>query len=218
MLIIWCLLGRCTNTSGYLANAEIREIITLGQSAVDPDEYGISLSQSFYDKTTDSDIVVYDNDQWVSWMSESTKQGRVKWIKDLQLGGVSDWSLDLQRDYWGDTWMLDGNYTNHNDPEDTQLCSLDPEYSTLDDLSKNSENMSSRCKAIHVVQVLGKLLDAAMANFTDVNNGYDGKFKAYVRSVKEMAPKQLNEFMDTKGPANNFMTCDLSGYDQYHGK
>lgn len=76
--------GRCTATSGYLANAEINEIIEKDSSAT-----------VWYDEDSDSDYMVYDGTQWVAYMTDDTKDKRKNAYKGLNMGGTTDWSIDL---------------------------------------------------------------------------------------------------------------------------
>ena len=57
--------GRCTGTGGYLADAEIKEII----------ENGANIN-TWVDEDSDSNILVYDDVEWVAWMDEATKKRR----------------------------------------------------------------------------------------------------------------------------------------------
>lgn len=57
--------GRCTITSGYLADAEIKEIIKNGDNV-----------KTWFDKDSDSNMMVYDELEWVSWMDKDTKRDR----------------------------------------------------------------------------------------------------------------------------------------------
>jgi chitinase len=75
--------GRCTGTSGYLADAEIQEIIATKDG------------KASYDKDSASNIMTY-GDQWVSYMDEKNKQERTVLYKQLGFGGTSDWAVDLQ--------------------------------------------------------------------------------------------------------------------------
>jgi GH18 family chitinase len=76
--------GACTDTGGYIASAEIRDIINQGGNI-----------NTFYDEPSDSDILVYQDTEWVAWMNDETKANRVAWYRSLNLGGVSDWAVDL---------------------------------------------------------------------------------------------------------------------------
>ncbi|KAL7800674.1 glycoside hydrolase superfamily [Trichoderma afarasin] len=55
--------GRCTNASGYLSNAEINEIISKPSKS----------KKTWFDKDTASDYLVYDDVEWVAYMSDHTK-------------------------------------------------------------------------------------------------------------------------------------------------
>lgn len=75
--------GMCTNTSGYISNAEIDYA-----AANDPNAQ----------HTTDnsySDILVFGGNQWVSYMSDQNKDVRTLLYKNLHFGGTTDWAVDL---------------------------------------------------------------------------------------------------------------------------
>ncbi|KAM5465541.1 putative chitinase [Microsporum audouinii] len=81
--------GRCTGTRGYVSNFEIREIIAEKSSAKQyPDKNG--------------DILVYDDVQWVSWMTREKYDERINWVAALNFGGTSDWAVDLEVSYGDD--------------------------------------------------------------------------------------------------------------------
>lgn len=85
--------GRCTDTGGYIADAEINEIIRGGASGK---RQNSRVTKQFLDTSSNSDILVYDNDQWVSYMSESTKAVRTRLYASLGMAGTTDWASDLQ--------------------------------------------------------------------------------------------------------------------------
>ncbi|KAL0938067.1 chitinase [Colletotrichum truncatum] len=70
--------GRCTQTGGYIANAEI-------------DEIG---GRSWIDSESNSKIMV-DGDLWVSYMDDSLKDTRTQLYKRYNMGGTIDWAVDL---------------------------------------------------------------------------------------------------------------------------
>jgi hypothetical protein len=79
--------GRCTGTQGYISNFEIREIIST-KSGV----------QQF--KTEEGDeIVVYDGTEWVGWMTPQKYDERSSWFRGLNMGGTSDWAIDLEEEH-----------------------------------------------------------------------------------------------------------------------
>ncbi|KAJ7680181.1 hypothetical protein B0H14DRAFT_2655445 [Mycena olivaceomarginata] len=77
--------GPCTQTAGYISKAEINDIIAHHPGV-----------QAFHDAASDSDVVVYDSVQWIAYMSDATKATRTAMYKGLNMGGVSDWAVDLQ--------------------------------------------------------------------------------------------------------------------------
>ena len=70
--------GRCTNTGGYLANAEISEI----------------KGRTWTDAESNSRIMV-DGDLWVSYMDDDLKTSRTAMYKRYNMGGTIDWAVDL---------------------------------------------------------------------------------------------------------------------------
>ncbi|KAK4072464.1 CAZyme family GH18 and CBM24 [Trichoderma harzianum] len=76
--------GRCTKAPGYVAYAEINEIIKKGDGA-----------QTFRDNSSDSDIMLYKGD-YVSYMTTATKDTRRNEWKGLNFAGSIDWAVDLQ--------------------------------------------------------------------------------------------------------------------------
>ncbi|KAK4032856.1 killer toxin subunits alpha/beta [Parachaetomium inaequale] len=85
--------GRCTGTAGYVADAEIAEIISGGSSLQARSSRVVA---SFVDTGSHSDILVYDNNQWVSYMSSNTKKTRSALYAAWGMGGTTDWASDLQ--------------------------------------------------------------------------------------------------------------------------
>ncbi|KAF1819301.1 glycoside hydrolase family 18 protein [Dissoconium aciculare CBS 342.82] len=77
--------GLCTNTAGYIAQWEIDSILSSNPSV-----------HQYWDPKAFSDIIVYDQTQWVSYMSASNKAGRMKLYPALNFLGTADWAVDLQ--------------------------------------------------------------------------------------------------------------------------
>ncbi|RMJ17465.1 hypothetical protein CDV36_002850 [Fusarium kuroshium] len=88
--------GECTNSPGYLANAEIRKIIYDYKYK----KAGVT-AKSWYDAASDSDILTFGTKgkgmtDWVAYMSEATKAKRTTWAQSLNFGGVVEWAVDLE--------------------------------------------------------------------------------------------------------------------------
>lgn len=77
--------GRCTGEKGWLAEAEIEEIVTGEGKSVHKWTEGMA------------DYVVYgDGWEWVSYLSEERKREREGLYDRLGMLGSADWSVDLQ--------------------------------------------------------------------------------------------------------------------------
>ncbi|KYK60893.1 glycosyl hydrolase, family 18 [Drechmeria coniospora] len=76
--------GRCTDTGGYISNAEIQEIIRQGRA-----------TKQWLDGSG-SNILVYDKTEWVSYMDAATKKFREDVFAAYNFAGTSDWAVDLQ--------------------------------------------------------------------------------------------------------------------------
>ncbi|TQS33943.1 hypothetical protein Golomagni_05697, partial [Golovinomyces magnicellulatus] len=112
--------GRCTDTSGYISNAEIYEILS----------DSTRVNQHYVDGQSDSNILVYDNDEWVAYMDPEVRNRRVGLYKMMNLGGTTNWALDLEsfhnppadsgRKTWGGVFLEhrgdnDGTVLPHGD-------------------------------------------------------------------------------------------------------
>lgn len=75
--------GLCTNIAGYIGNAEV---VAIAQS---------SGNKFWYDKESDTQMVTYDRDSWVAFMTPEIKASRKKKFKNLNLGGTGDFAVDL---------------------------------------------------------------------------------------------------------------------------
>lgn len=75
--------GRCTDTKGYISNAEINEILSK------------TGAQYFHDGASNTDVVLYKGD-YVSYMTPTTKFTRRNDWKALNFAGSIDWAVDLQ--------------------------------------------------------------------------------------------------------------------------
>ncbi|KAL5042360.1 hypothetical protein BDW71DRAFT_211300 [Aspergillus fruticulosus] len=76
--------GMCTRTPGIIAIAEIEALMIEGD-----------INESFYDPASDSNILVYNDTQWVGFMSKSTMRRRVERYRDMKFAGFANWAVDL---------------------------------------------------------------------------------------------------------------------------
>lgn len=92
--------GECTDTPGYISDAEINKMIN------DP----AITTYSYFDTDSNSDILVYtssnagslttrdsvESSTWVAYLSAANKQSRVNSYRDMGFLGSIDWAVDLQ--------------------------------------------------------------------------------------------------------------------------
>ncbi|KAL4932909.1 glycoside hydrolase superfamily [Aspergillus undulatus] len=76
--------GMCTRTPGVLAIAEIEALMIEGD-----------INESYYDPASDSNVLVYNDTQWVAFMSKNTMRRRVEYYRSLKFGGFANWAVDL---------------------------------------------------------------------------------------------------------------------------
>ncbi|KAL4749547.1 hypothetical protein BDW72DRAFT_204710 [Aspergillus terricola var. indicus] len=76
--------GMCTRTPGIIAIAEIEALMIEGD-----------INESYYDPASDSNILVYNDTQWVGFMSKSTMRRRVERYRDMKFAGFANWAVDL---------------------------------------------------------------------------------------------------------------------------
>lgn len=76
------LAGRCTKTAGYISNAEIQEIIDTG-----------NINRKWV--SAGSNILVYNDTEWVAYMNNSIKSDREEVYASYNMAGTTDWAVDL---------------------------------------------------------------------------------------------------------------------------
>lgn len=81
------LAGKCTETAGYLANAEIDAVIADNPSA-----------EVYWDSDAFSNVLVYNDTEWVSYMNGSNKAVRILLYEVYGFLGYADWAVDLQEE------------------------------------------------------------------------------------------------------------------------
>ncbi|KAI9643280.1 hypothetical protein NHQ30_007897 [Ciborinia camelliae] len=97
--------GTCTETPGYIGNAEINGIIYTNGSVLSASGESIAITTTpltYLDNISYSNIVVYEDTQWIGYMDDENKAARKILYEAYNLGGVADWAIDLQS-YTGDT-------------------------------------------------------------------------------------------------------------------
>ncbi|KAG8408038.1 hypothetical protein J3459_018274 [Metarhizium acridum] len=176
--------GRCTGTSGYIANAEIEEILTSGR-----------VNKQWRD--AGSNIMVYDDTEWVAYMDDKHKDIRTQFYLMNNFAGTTDWAVDLQK-------FLPGDGIPDDDLEDDFKPFIDPDfypdcggrYSTLGDVEKQLTMMPTHCTEQYIADAESNIIKEALNKYSELlKNGYDSKFKTYERFVKQQVPAQIDAFM-----------------------
>lgn len=67
--------------------------------------------------------------------------------------------------------------------------------------AKSFGTINPICSSDYSLQVLSDMLDTEVANYTLVNDGYDGVFSDYVDCIKELVSDALTQFMPPLLPA-----------------
>lgn len=91
--------GLCTGEPGYIADAEIEKIIA------DPSRN----AKTRLDSKSMSNILVYDDVEWVAYMDAANKKSRSMAFEYLNFGGTTDWAVDLQL-FSANEFMTDDTY------------------------------------------------------------------------------------------------------------
>ncbi|KAF9252734.1 CAZyme family GH18 [Penicillium roqueforti] len=195
--------GQCTNTSGYISNAELNDIM----SNVNASQEGYK-GRVWYDTESASDMMVYGTTgkitTWVAYMADDTKNERIDWVKGLNFGGVTDWAVDLQQ------WNL-GVDTGSEEAKDLQLadlpkgCPSDNWPDSLDKLQASIDSIDVECRSQAVVWVLLKTIPTVLQNYKDASESYDEYFGYYSEWVKDNINDSLEKFM--WGDGMKYMDC-----------
>ncbi|KAI4700360.1 hypothetical protein J4E89_011002 [Alternaria sp. Ai002NY15] len=181
--------GRCTQTGGYISNAEIQEIIDSGNI------------QKKYIKDG-SNIMVFNNTEWVAWMDDELKVTRSKFYDSYNFAGTTDWAVDLQ------------DWHGVDEPEDYEVpidenywAACEGQFSSLDQLKDRKGSIPGHCMEQYITDVQISVLDGALKKYKDlVDKGYDDKFDTYASYVKDQIPDQINNFM-ASDKVDEYFTC-----------
>ncbi|KAI0543297.1 glycoside hydrolase [Xylaria curta] len=185
--------GSCTKEPGYLANAEIQEIV----------DYYANV-KSWYDEENDSDYVVYSDTEWVAYMSDTTKERRIGAYKDFNFAGTSDWAVDLN-----EFLANDGDSEAPEEDEwDETVPYCTETYDSLEDIEKNADSIPDNCGSLYVLPILRNIASDSLKRYNDIiDDGYDKKFAAYAESVAVSARIAVLDYTDKYG--NDYFECQV---------
>ncbi|KAK0726585.1 hypothetical protein B0T21DRAFT_422331 [Apiosordaria backusii] len=181
--------GVCTGTKGYISNAEIAEIISTNPTA-----------RTWQQDMTD--YLVYNDYDWVAYMSDENKALREILYELLHMRGSTDWAVDLQT-YGHDTFYGVDPWEGL-DPADYEIerCA-DRTFKTLDDLERATD-VPGHCVDGYALQVLATTLEGALDEYDKImKTDYDKKFGYFAKAVKESWAAKLREFYYDKDVNND---------------
>ncbi|XDG05350.1 hypothetical protein ABKA04_004965 [Annulohypoxylon sp. FPYF3050] len=185
--------GRCTNTGGYISNAEIEEIIQNGK-----------VNKQW--KKEGSNFLVYNDTEWVAYMDDDMKKTRSSFYDSYNFAGTTDWAVDLQ--YFadgsgGDLYDDDYEYVIDED----YFSSCQGSYTTLDQLNDRKDSMPAHCIEQYLLDVQVATLETALNKYKKlIDDGYDEKFSIYEKYVADQVPLQVNHFM-ASDKVDKYFTC-----------
>ncbi|KAF3482628.1 killer toxin alpha/beta [Arthroderma uncinatum] len=186
--------GQCTGTPGYIANAELEQVLNNSKLGVE----GVAALGTQGQGMTD----------WVAYMDDATKAHRIEWVRGLNLGGTTDWAIDLAS--WNRGPDTPGGWTVETD---NLQCDSATWPTTLDDLEKNIGMVQVNCRARAVLNILARDLQIAIAKYREVSSSsdYSDRFGWYVDWVKDSIDARLERFMSFKtGEGLKYMDCKWS--------
>jgi len=205
--------GVCTDTSGYISEAEIRRIIRQDEAE------GTGAVKTFFDSSSQSDLMTWGDGNWVAWMDGPTKANRIEWVQGLSFGGTTDWAVDLQ--YFHEPVAGD---TSQGELVVGTPGGCPLEFNDLGHVSQYASAglIPSWCRATYVIGALGKLLGSTLSGYQNAKSDYDGKFGRYADYVKDLVEPTLERWMNNwetdasskKGFGNKYFDCKMK-YEEY---
>ncbi|KAJ6073194.1 hypothetical protein N7467_011279 [Penicillium canescens] len=180
--------GRCTQTPGYIANAEIQEWLQGDQNIT-----------TYFDEVSRSTISYSANGTWVAYTDENERNNRITdWWYNRTVLGTSLWAMDLN-DFVAE--LPDGTVLSPLKP-----TNCDQVFDSLDDVEAAANSIAPECMNTYLIQALNGNLTSSLAKYHDVlKTDYDEKFGWYEDAVREQFPKSLAAFL--KANASNYFDC-----------
>lgn len=120
---------------------------------------------------------------WVAYMDDSTKSKRISWIQGLNMGGTSDWALDLAG--WFTGIKANGSIGWTVEPDDPN-CYPNAWPKTLEDLDANIGKVPIPCRGMALMDILTKDLADAVDKYREVSSSDDYKQRVCCRSQRSL--------------------------------
>ncbi|OJJ96887.1 hypothetical protein ASPACDRAFT_33894 [Aspergillus aculeatus ATCC 16872] len=94
--------------------------------------------------------------------------------------------------------------------QDIETCDYTLTFDSFATLSSSSSSLQGFCVNYYALGILADMLNATMANYTDILSNYGGKFTEYQKYIREEVPGALTAYMNPGGAGNSFFTCTFS--------
>ncbi|EFA79685.1 hypothetical protein PPL_07376 [Heterostelium album PN500] len=161
--------GKCTQQPGYLALAEINDIVVRNTNVRD----------HFYDEQSDSQILLFNTHDWVAYATPSITANRINIAKSMNLGGTVEWAIDLNREYSGNVLAT--------------ACDFSTVTGDLNSVFKQQVS----CQMQSSIYSLRLMLHNAIETYEQAMEHYNEIFELYERSDPgAMNPSQaIEEFL-----------------------
>ncbi|KAJ5742613.1 glycoside hydrolase [Penicillium nucicola] len=83
-------------------------------------------SSEAYSDGNVTDFIVYNDTQWVGYMTNDTKTKRATWYEGYNFGGTAEWAVDLEEFVINDESSSSGS-SGSSGSSDTATLTVDPE-------------------------------------------------------------------------------------------
>ncbi|KAK4206907.1 hypothetical protein QBC37DRAFT_456949 [Rhypophila decipiens] len=183
--------GRCTGEAGYLAQAEIDEIVAQNPNMMrwtDATE-----AQSAY--------MIYNSTEWVAYMNDHQKAARSEQYRQLGFGGTTDWAVDLQT-------FTPRNASTRLNLGDYVHCT-NVQYDKIEDIPAD-KSIKAPCYVIYALETTSRFLASGIDRFKSLVNsqGYDRKFNIFAEVQLERAKGALFAFSSQNG--STYFDCTVA--------
>ncbi|RDH28098.1 hypothetical protein BDQ94DRAFT_175094 [Aspergillus welwitschiae] len=184
--------GQCTQTPGYIANAEIDDWLQGDQNIT-----------TYFDHVSRSTISYSANGTWVAYTDDNERNNRItEWWYNRTVLGTSLWAIYLTEFI---AELPDGTVL----PPVT-LPNCDQAFTSLDDVEASADSIDPGCMNLYLIQALKSNLSPSVSAYHEVmKTDYDKKFGWYQDAVREQFPRSLQDFL--KANASNYFECTSQG-------
>ncbi|ATY61851.1 Glycoside catalytic core [Cordyceps militaris] len=191
--------GICTDTSGYISYAEISRIIENDSS-----------SRPWHDHDSNSDIMVYQETEWVAYMTPTTKDTRRNFWKGKNFAGTIDWAVDLMSYHSDDESFGHGeDWSSEFEGGTISPGECKGTYASLEDIEKDRDSIPLHCRDEYTLVALSFILKDSISKHDElIQDHYDHNFGVYAEAVANGAQNTVKDFMDKN--ASEFFTCQVT--------